>query len=429
MARCNCGGSGGCSCRLVAGDGILLSGSGAPLDPFIITAENTSFANSFQALDTDSVALDLTGSGTDVDPFVLRATSAIAMEQLSNWDDPSGPAIGEVPVWNGVAWEAASPPTQAPGEVNVSDGILGDGTFSDPIRVAVSDDVTTSLSGLAIYVDSAGELRAVAPSSISLDWDDIDNKPTTFASTWALVGGKPTTFPPNIGTTSTTAWAGNRMPTWSEVSGKPYIVPVAPGAPGRAVTDVTGTNLMGLRWNGSRIVARVDSSEWALATADDVSFTNTNVSFLAGSKADAVDNVNQAITAKGTYQAHGNSVHGGGPYYAVWVSGPDTGYQFGRNTSSRRFKQDIVEHSVDKAAVLALQPVTYDRIGGQVQREYGLIAEDVYDAGLPEIVTWFKEEDSDESVIDGLRYDLLAVALLEVVKDQEARIAALEGAL
>lgn len=41
------------------------------------------------------------------------------------------------------------------------------------------------------------------------------------ASTWATLSGKPATFPPTIGTTATTAKAGNYVPAWAEVTGKP----------------------------------------------------------------------------------------------------------------------------------------------------------------------------------------------------------------
>lgn len=71
----------------------------------------------------------------------------------------------------------------------------------------------------------------------SVTWDSVEEKPTTFPPaigttattakagnyqpTWAQVSGKPTTFEPIIGTTATTAKAGNYVPTWAEVSGKP----------------------------------------------------------------------------------------------------------------------------------------------------------------------------------------------------------------
>ncbi|MCR0998665.1 head fiber protein [Serratia rubidaea] len=38
---------------------------------------------------------------------------------------------------------------------------------------------------------------------------------------WGDITGKPATFPPTIGTTATTAKAGNYAPAWGDVSGKP----------------------------------------------------------------------------------------------------------------------------------------------------------------------------------------------------------------
>lgn len=48
------------------------------------------------------------------------------------------------------------------------------------------------------------------------------------AVAWADVTGKPTTFPPVVGTTATTAKAGNYVPAWTEITSKPTtFAPVA----------------------------------------------------------------------------------------------------------------------------------------------------------------------------------------------------------
>jgi hypothetical protein len=127
-----------------------------------------------------------------------------------------------------------------------------------------------------------------------------------------------------------------------------------------------------------------------------------------------------------------NNVVAGTTTYAVQV-GNDGGFHFGRPTSSIRYKYNVREHYTDPANVLALTPVIYDRLPVPVtladgteswsvgiEDEYGLIAEQVYEK-FPELVTWF------EGKVDGVKYELLAVALLEVVKDQEVRIKALEN--
>lgn len=60
---------------------------------------------------------------------------------------------------------------------------------------------------------------------------------TATSVAWADVTGKPSTFAPTIGTTSTTAKAGNYAPAWSEVTGKPTTF--APAAHTHAIADVT----------------------------------------------------------------------------------------------------------------------------------------------------------------------------------------------
>ena len=188
MARCSCSGSTtGCSCRLTPGDGILIAGSGTASDPFVITSENNSFASAFVAVDTPTVDLNLVGSGTASDPFVLSANSSIGMTQLKDWDDPSGPAVGDVPVFNGSKWEAAPPPTVPPGFVNANTGITGDGTLATPLKVAVVGG-STSTSGLASYIDSAGKLRVIAPVTTAPAWGDITGKPSSYPDAAKILG-------------------------------------------------------------------------------------------------------------------------------------------------------------------------------------------------------------------------------------------------
>lgn len=58
------------------------------------------------------------------------------------------------------------------------------------------------------------------------------------APAWADVTGKPATYPPTVGTTATTAKAGDYQPTWAQVSGKPSTF--APAAHDHVTADVTG---------------------------------------------------------------------------------------------------------------------------------------------------------------------------------------------
>lgn len=130
--------------------------------------------------------------------------------------------------------------------------------------------------------------------------------------------------------------------------------------------------------------------------------------------------------ADGSTRAYNNEPGGTGSFYQVWV---DANRKLCRNTSSIRYKTNVRSHSVEPAKVLNLRPVLYDRRSranpdtGDVEagnkNEYGLIAEEVAEL-VPELAVYFNGQ------IDGVRYDLLALALLDVVKNQDARLAALE---
>lgn len=159
----------------------------------------------------------------------------------------------------------------------------------------------------------------------------------------------------------------------------------------------------------------------------------------------AVANATNAVNATKAAQADGSqygwtNTVAGTEFYALWV-GNDGGFHFGRNTSSIRYKENVRD-ATTADAVLSLRPVVYDRKAtfkypeledgtrceGPPQRfegakdELGLIAEEV-DPHLPQIVTRYGGE------IDGVRYDLLGVALLPVVQEHERKIAEQAGQL
>lgn len=149
-------------------------------------------------------------------------------------------------------------------------------------------------------------------------------------------------------------------------------------------------------------------------------------SFITGTVPNATE-ATHAAQADGSEYGWTNNV-AGTSFYALWV-GNDGGYHFGRNVSSIKYKENVRTATLNPAAVLNLRPVRYDRKpSGQqgefpgAKNEFGLIAEEVAQH-VPEIVTTFEGE------IDGVRYDLLGVALLPVVKQQAADIAALKQAV
>lgn len=96
-----------------------------------------------------------------------------------------------------------------------------------------------------------------------------------------------------------------------------------------------------------------------------------------------------------------------------------------RSTSARKYKTQITDLVVDPESVLRLRPRTWrgvvDVSNGIERWGVGLVAEEVIDAGLGEFV-----EHDHEGNPDYVAYDRLSVALLELARSQERRLAALE---
>ena len=99
-----------------------------------------------------------------------------------------------------------------------------------------SGDVLTSAKLNAM---EDGILEGIAPVA----WASVTGKPATFAPAthahaWADITNKPSTFAPTIGTTATTAKAGNYVPTYAEITGKPTTF--TPSTHTHTVANVTG---------------------------------------------------------------------------------------------------------------------------------------------------------------------------------------------
>ncbi|QDK03389.1 hypothetical protein SEA_LEVITICUS_24 [Streptomyces phage Leviticus] len=216
---------------------------------------------------------------------------------------------------------------------------------------------------------------------------------------WLTITGKPTTFPPDPHT--------HPAPSWSEVTNKPTTF--TPSSHTHSWSDITGE---------PSFASSSHTHSWSSITSKPSTFTPSS-----HSHSSYLESGDTIAWANGTKQCHARSVSGSGTYYAVWVRG-DGG--FCRNTSSIKFKENVRDFEVNPDAVLALEPKIYDRkpVDGDEgnKDEVGLIAEEVAEH-LPWIVNYLDGE------VDGLRYDLLGVALLPVVKRQAKQIADLEARL
>jgi hypothetical protein len=100
--RCGCAGQ-DCSCTVVGGTGISVTGTGSASNPFRIDSTQSL---TFTVADTGSVDLFLSGSGTIDDPTVLTATATLTIPTVhvdtfsasGTWTRPVGKSIARVTV-------------------------------------------------------------------------------------------------------------------------------------------------------------------------------------------------------------------------------------------------------------------------------------------------------------------------------------------
>jgi hypothetical protein len=87
MAKdCNCAGS-RCGCKLVAGTGMGVSGTGTAVDPFIVSRDSDldSIEGKIDVDDTTTIDMTRLGSGTTADPYVIKAAIKLASPDGTFW--------------------------------------------------------------------------------------------------------------------------------------------------------------------------------------------------------------------------------------------------------------------------------------------------------------------------------------------------------
>lgn len=93
------------------------------------------------------------------------------------------------------------------------------------------------------------------------------------------------------------------------------------------------------------------------------------------------------------------------------------------DTSSIRYKTNVKPALFDFGRVLDLKPVTFEDKYTPGER-FGLIAEEVEALGLTPLVAY-----NDAGTVEAVHYDKIALYLIPVLREQQARIAALEARL
>jgi hypothetical protein len=204
----------------VAGEGQIITGSGHPTDPYIIT--NTGIRGALTVADTPTVDLSLFGNGVAADPYLITAATKIRLfRDMQDMKAGETADPGDTIIVNSDGTFRFGPPPVAPaGAVNVSNGITGVGSAVTPLALAVSGVWgsgplaglgSDSTIGTAVYVDSAGQVRSAPFQAGAVTWDSISDKPASYPSSWDQVTSKPQYFPAQ----------------WTGITGKPVYYPTS----------------------------------------------------------------------------------------------------------------------------------------------------------------------------------------------------------
>jgi len=186
----------------------------------------------------------------------------------------------------------------------------------------------------------------------------------------------------------------------------------AQGATGPVNTDTEANgNTAALRTSGGQIKA---TTFLATDTGSTTPFAQSGTFTYIGLNCGRVDNTDTIY----------NDVIAGGRTVLVGSSAST----LGTSASSRRFKTNIVPAVLDVEDIYNLQPVTFDynelvKAETEEQRfnHFGLIAEDVAETSLSFLV-----DNDSQGLPRHIHYEMLAVALVEALKQQNQRIIDLE---
>jgi len=178
-----------------------------------------------------------------------------------------------------------------------------------------------------------------------------------------------------------------------------------------------------------------DNNSWNLTTGTSTAQFRIDNNLLG--TALSINSSNNLDVTSGTFSAIG--VYNNTTASAANVHVSSAGGLFFRSTSSIKYKRDIQDAAHGLAEVMQLRPVTYR---GKSENDGetvfgGLIAEEVYDAGLTEFVQ-YAEDGTPDALAYGNMVSLAFKAIQELkaindaqasrIETLEAKVAALEGA-
>tara|TARA_R100000655_G_scaffold96722_3_gene139346 strand:- start:344 stop:1189 length:846 start_codon:yes stop_codon:yes gene_type:complete len=99
-----------------------------------------------------------------------------------------------------------------------------------------------------------------------------------------------------------------------------------------------------------------------------------------------------------------------------------------RSTSALKYKQDV--RDLESIDISSFRPVRYKSKSPKddPNKDFlGFIADEFHDAGLTELVSYGKNDDEGNPVVEGFNYDRLTVILTKALQEANSKIATLEA--
>lgn len=199
MPRC-CGGA-SCACAMDAGPHIVIEGTGAPGDPFVVIGDVD-----LEVTDTSTVDLTLSGPGTADAPWVLSGKFATTSKLNDLGDVTVAPTNGQVLAWNTSLgeWRAVNPTTTPPAAILTDASMSGDGSAGAPLQTREDPNrlLATTASGLGLsdtginatvrHFETTTTRAAASPTPTPNTLSTLDSNPGQIdywtGSAWAPAG-------------------------------------------------------------------------------------------------------------------------------------------------------------------------------------------------------------------------------------------------
>lgn len=157
--RCGCSGASSCSCLIRGGGGVSVTGAGTAASPYVISS-----ASGLQVQDSSTIDMSLMGDGSQGSPWVVRGDLTAGLQDLTDVDLSNSTTGYVLARQADGTYDLVPPATVAPGAINVGNGITGNGSSGNPLRIQLAANSGLSLTSAGLAVAGSGTWLAYTPT-------------------------------------------------------------------------------------------------------------------------------------------------------------------------------------------------------------------------------------------------------------------------